>query len=328
MEQILNFGNEIIIWLQGFGDGLTPLMKTFSYLGIEEFFIIFLVCVWAVNYKLSIKLGVILMLSSSTNTIFKTLFAQPRPYWTDLRVINGWGAETGFGLPSGHSQTPLSLYGLLAVKLKKRWFTILSIFIIFMIGFSRVMLGVHFPTDVLVGWLFGGLLLWLFMKYEDKFSGWFNKKSLTNKFLFLFSISLVLIAAVSLTTWIHAGQPYQDEWMTNALVSHPEEPIHPFNLSGAITPAATLLGLAFGAAWLKARGGYVQKKDTKSILLYFFTGLIVALLIKEGLGYLFGGAEGLLGYTLRYIRYALLGFWLIGWAPALFIRLGWAEKEN
>ena len=144
MEQILEIGNEFIIWLQSFGDGLTPVMKGFSYLGIEEFFILFLVCVWAVNYRLSIKLGIMLMLSSSTNVFFKTLFAQPRPYWTDTRVVNTWGAESSFGLPSGHSQTPLSLYGLLAAKLKKRWFTILVVIIVFLIGFSRVMMGVHF----------------------------------------------------------------------------------------------------------------------------------------------------------------------------------------
>jgi len=328
MQQIMELGNQFIIWLQGFGDGLTPIMKALSYLGIEEFFIIFIVCVWAVNYDLSIKLGVILMLSSSTNTIFKTLFAQPRPYWIDMQIQNTWGAETGFGLPSGHSQTPFALYGLLAAKLKKRWLTILIAILIFLIGFSRIMMGVHFPTDVLLGWLVGGLLLWLFIKYEDRVSAWFKDRSLFKNILIFFIISLALIALVSVNSWIHSEDPIQDIWMVNSMMVHPGEPINPFNISSVITPAATLFGLAFGVVWTGSRGGYVQKKDTKHILLYFFTGLIVALLIKEGLGFIFHDVTGLLGYSLRFFRYALMGFWLVGLAPALFIRLGWANKAS
>jgi membrane-associated phospholipid phosphatase len=328
MEQIMELGNQFIIWLQGFGDGLNPIMKALSNLGIEEFFILFLVCVWAVNYDLSIKLGIILMLSSGINTFFKTLFALPRPYWVDTQVQNLWGAETGFGLPSGHSQTPFALYGLLAAKIKKRWVTILIAVLIFLIGFSRIMMGVHFPTDVIAGWLIGALLLWLFLKYEDKVSAWFKKNSLANNILAIFLVALVMIAAVSVNKWMHADEPLNSVWMTNSYMVHPEDPINPFNIFGIITPAATLFGLVCGAVWIRSRGGYVQKKDTKHVLLYFFTGLIVALLIKEGLGLLFPRTPDLIGYSFRFLRYALMGFWLIGLAPALFIRLGWAEKGS
>ena len=144
----------------------------------------------------------------------------------------------------------------------------------------------------------------------------------------IFVISLILIGAVAVNGMLHADNPLPQTWIDNSNASHLDDPIDPFSIASAVTPAATLFGLVTGAVWLRARGGYVQKKDIKHILLYFFTGLIVALLIKEGLGFVFPKTADILGFSLRYIRYALMGFWLIGLAPALFIKLGWAEKES
>jgi len=80
--------------------------------------------------------------------------------------------ETGFSFPSGHAAVSVVFYGLLAylwaqnVKSSKARHNILFglIFFIVMIGFSRVYLGVHYPSDVLAGygvgafWLCAGII--------------------------------------------------------------------------------------------------------------------------------------------------------------------------
>jgi hypothetical protein len=47
------------------------------------------------------------------------------------------------------------MFGALAVNLRKRWMTVLAIVIPLLTGVSRVILGAHYPTDVLAGWLLG-----------------------------------------------------------------------------------------------------------------------------------------------------------------------------
>ncbi len=71
--------------------------------------------------------------------------------------------ETGFSFPSGHSLIAMVVYGLLgyfvlhlfknqAARLAVR---IITVLVVFLIGASRVYVGVHFPTDVLAGWTAG-----------------------------------------------------------------------------------------------------------------------------------------------------------------------------
>ena len=94
----------------------------------------------------------------------KRLFHRPRP--ADLF------AHLGYSFPSGHSFFALVVYGMLAYWLtrdapprRRRWGWALAISAIFLVGFSRVYLGEHYPSDVAAGyavalpWLWGCLAL-------------------------------------------------------------------------------------------------------------------------------------------------------------------------
>lgn len=75
--------------------------------------------------------------------------------------------ETGYSFPSAHAMLSLVALGFVAYWLwkilDKRWLkitiSVLVGFIVLIVGFSRVYLGVHFITDVLAGWLLGGAVL-------------------------------------------------------------------------------------------------------------------------------------------------------------------------
>lgn len=77
-----------------------------------------------------------------------------------LRAPSGRGdvmdvAAQGYSFPSLHATETVVMFGYFYLWFKKRWARALCVFLILVIGFSRVYLGVHFPTDVLVGWLLG-----------------------------------------------------------------------------------------------------------------------------------------------------------------------------
>lgn len=94
------------------------------------------------------------------NSGMKVFFAKARPeLWT--RLI----PETSFSFPSGHALGSIVLYGAIAYLLarqipkKTKLFYGIAIVIVTAIGFSRLYLGVHWPTDILAGYGVG--FLWL-----------------------------------------------------------------------------------------------------------------------------------------------------------------------
>ena len=119
---------DLTFWLQSLGDWLDPVMHFFTFLGNEEFYLFVMpVFLWVLDYRLGFKLGVMLLLTSGINDLAKMIFRLPRPYWVDPSAGKVAAAPAGgYGLPSGHSQTSLSIFGLLAVEFKKRWVTIVG----------------------------------------------------------------------------------------------------------------------------------------------------------------------------------------------------------
>ncbi|MNP70769.1 Phosphatidylglycerophosphatase B [compost metagenome] len=85
----------------------------------------------------------------------------------------------GFSFPSGHSMAAFSLYGVMAFLLWRHTLTSIgrgvliafSVAMILMIGISRIYLGVHYPSDVLGGFLASGcwlsISIWFYQRYME-----------------------------------------------------------------------------------------------------------------------------------------------------------------
>ena len=87
---------------------------------------------------------------------FKWFFARPRP-----PLLTNYHATEGNSFPSGHAIAALCLYGSIAWLVATRYenaavkagISIFAALLIFLIGMSRVYIGIHYPTDVLAGWV-------------------------------------------------------------------------------------------------------------------------------------------------------------------------------
>ncbi len=94
------------------------------------------------------------------NGIFKSFFRRKRPdLWASSK------RPMDYSYPSGHSMSAISFYGLLAAILTQSLSVPLGITaplvasLTLGVGFSRMYFGVHWPTDVLSGWVAGGIWL-------------------------------------------------------------------------------------------------------------------------------------------------------------------------
>jgi hypothetical protein len=111
-------------------------------------------------------------------------------------------------------------------------------------------------------------------------------------------------------------------WADNALQAFPEEPaITPLSPHNTISTPAALFGLAAGWIWIQSKGGFSTRDLWWRLIARYLVGLIGVFALYAGLGSIFPETETLLSYLLRYVRYALIGFWISGFAPWLFMQL-------
>ena len=308
--------------LQSLGIWLTTPMKFFTFLGEEEFFFIVMpVFYWCVDAALGLRLGLVLALSNAVNATLKLAFQSPRPYWIDARV-KALVSESAFGLPSGHAQTAAAMWGLIGATFKRTWVVVLVIFTILMIGISRIYLGVHFLSDVLAGWVVGGLLLWIVVRLDKKITAWVSGLSYNRLISACVASSLLIFASVAIGSAAGNSWTVPPEWVANVSAAG-GEPIRPISAEAAYTLGGTWLGLTLGAVWMFRKvGGFKPLPGMNRRVLSYLLGLAGVLIFWYALGKVFPRQEDLLSFSLRFLRYLLVGLWVTAGAPWLFKRFG------
>jgi membrane-associated phospholipid phosphatase len=294
MDGILGWGLGLIRVIQGAASPmLTSLMLGLSYFG-NFWLIIFVVpfVFWCVDRRRGARLGILLFLSGYINLWLKIVFSQPRPY--DLDPAVGLARESTFGLPSGHAQNSLVFYGGIEPLVRRPWGTVVAIAVPVLIGFSRIYLGVHFPSDVIVGWIVGLAILIcdrLFGDWIERFFAMLRER-----------LQFALVAAIALAM--------------NAIDKS----------EAALTGA--FFGFAVGLVYMPRLapfkiGGTMAKRSLR----YAF-GLGIAL----GLFALLGMAAKIMAplslSLVRFLSSCIVGLWLSLGAPFAFIALGLAERET
>lgn len=184
-----------LVWIQS---QLHPTFDIFfkkvTFLGgFEGFTLVVAFVIWAVSYSFGCRLFLLTLVAGYiTNFWVKPIVGLPRPYLDHPEIIPLVSEKGLYTFPSGHAQNAIVSFGALAWFLKKRWVTVLAALMIFLIGFSRIPLGVHYPSDVLGGWVFGGIYLWLFAKLSPPISHWIANLRMAKKIVVIFLTAFVL----------------------------------------------------------------------------------------------------------------------------------------
>lgn len=151
-----------------------------TMLGGRFFILPVLPFLWYVlHWKRGARITLFILVSTLINFTLKNYSRLPRPFHLQegLNLI----AAVGFGFPSGHAQAATVFWGSLARELRRRWVIPLALTVIALVGLSRVYLGVHFPADVLGGWMVGGVLLYVFIRLERPVASLFTRLSVLKR---------------------------------------------------------------------------------------------------------------------------------------------------
>ncbi len=323
METLIQLFLPVSIWFQGTSDWLVKIFQGITFLGDTEFYLLIMPALfWCIDTTLGIRIGIMLLVSGGINSILKFTFQWPRPFWVTSEVTN-LAEGTGFGFPSGHSQNAASLWGLLATSTKKGWIRWIALVTILLIGVSRIILGVHFTHDVLVGWLVGGLLLWIFLKLEEPVTSWFKRNSLGMQIFALVIITALFILPAVFLVPPFNPPPVSPEWIEGA-----GEMIYPYSYGGLLITSGAFMGLGLGVILLARYGMFSQEGTVWQRVLRYLIGIIGVLAFWKGLGSIFPDEIDLISYALRFFRYFLIGLWISFGAPRVFSWLKLAQPVS
>lgn len=151
---------------------LTPIMELFTLLGQPPFTVG--ISAFALGYGLAldkqfyINAGLIAIATISVGALLKIPLRRARPV---NDYVKSMMFQT-FSFPSGHAAGAMVSYGLAAVVIAGKWPELAivawtgAIIGIFLVSLSRIYLGAHYPSDVIGGWLVGGIGLLLIFVLE------------------------------------------------------------------------------------------------------------------------------------------------------------------
>jgi membrane-associated phospholipid phosphatase len=321
---------DLILWLRGVLPGMVGPFEIFTFLGNEMFFLLLLPFVyWCLDRRTGARLTVLFLLSAYFNGLAKLIFDLPRPIDVAadrLAPLFPQGIEaareaydaTSTGFPSGHTQNAVTVWGFLASRLypKERPRLIVgellrpvllagAALLIVLVPLSRVYLGVHYPHDLVGGYILGALVLALYLWLQPQAEAWLADRSLAQQLGVAAVLPLLLL-----------------------LVAAREE--------GVVTASATLLGMGVGFALERRWVGFEASPDQVErggwrVAVRYAVGIAVMFVLYAGLKAAFAAldpATEALVLALRFIRYTLMGIWGGLGGPWLFVTVGLAGRRD
>ena len=296
-NSVYEWGMNLIIAIQKIqNDFLTMVMQAISLFSDPLFYVFFMVVLfWCIDEKKGFKVGMLILFSASLNSSLKNFLQVPRPYVENPTVAIG--DTHGFSTPSGHSQGSAVFYPYIATLLplqnkkqasKRACKLLFALAIPFVIGFSRVYLGVHYPSDVLLGWTIGFLIsagaILFFPLIEKKLAS------------LRYSLKILIVAIIAL--------------ILNYIGPHDT------------SMAGLFLGFGAGYIFLLEKGGFDAATGIFwQKLLRVTSGILVMGLVYSILKLVLPGEESANYQLYKFLRYTCVGFFGSFVLPKLFIAM-------
>ena len=266
-------------------DFLNGFFEAITMLGEETIIIVLMAAVYFMADKnLARRIFFIATASLSVNCITKNFVKRPRPFTRGISCVREETA-TGYSFPSGHTQTFATWSSAFSFYFKKNWMLILSVVLSLLVGLSRLYLGAHYPSDVIVGMILGFGFAYFGNKLYDKVQ---NKNIL--------HLGLFLILTPFAVWFMICPDPLFEDF---------------FKLYGMV--GGFFLSVLFEEKFAKLDNNVSLSKKIIRVI----SCILIALIVKEGLKMLFTFSDLRISLLFDGVRYFMLVFILLGICPLI-----------
>jgi membrane-associated phospholipid phosphatase len=302
MEPMLIWGLDLIRAVQAHANpALTLFMKLVTNFGGAAAYLALLPLVfWCYDEEKGVRLALAVMVSVWINLALKFLCGQPRPFWPAYDPSVGIITESANGFPSGHAQISLTLWVIVASWTGKKWAYAAAVLISLLVGFSRLYLGVHFPTDLLGGWILGALVLGGYFFLSGRIKALLQRGA---------RFQMIASAAAAFVMILY--RPSVEMLMPGAVV-----------LGMGLAYSITANRLRFHSAAMFGRRGAGKLLTLAGRYLTGIAGIVLVFVIFSRIE---PGENSAYHPLFFFLRFVLLEIWIYLCAPWCYQRLGLAE---
>lgn len=276
---------EVIQFLQSFSsDLLNTIMLIITSFG-SVYFSILVVCIiyWCYNKDIGFKLGIIMACSGVLNSIVKNLVQSSRPIGVEGINSIGEFSAPGYSFPSGHTQNITTLGISMYIVTRNKFLLLASCILIILVGISRMYLGLHWPIDILGGFILALIISIVLNEVLIKLSD------------FKINILIGILALVFLLglLFIENGENGQDYFKTMGM----------------------FIGVYLGHLFENRYVNFSPDASNIDNVMKIFIGAFTTILLEVLLSYLFN----IINIPWLYIvKYMIIGFWIFGAIPLIF----------
>ncbi len=288
--------------LGGFGVKLASFISMFG----EELVLILVLgfLYWSYDKKIGRKVGLSITMGLVWNPLIKNIACRRRPYFDNegikcLKPVDSSASiydvkAQGWSFPSGHSTNSTIAYGSLAYFFKNTAVRIICVILPLLVGISRFCVGVHYPTDVLCGWILGAVIVFLMP--------WLLDRAKRKWLLYL----VIFIVSLAGCVWSRTNDYY----------------------TGIGMMAGFFLGDLFEEKVVRFENTRVWWRMILRVLLGGAIYFAVNTLLKMPFPDTVLQAENALGYSIRAVRYCIVMFVEVGLYPMAFRIIGNKKKAE
>ena len=172
IEKILDLDSYLFLYLNNLGSQYYDNFWVFlsrTEANVMFYLVVLIAYIYSINnkkrtkilFRLIITIAILITISDQTSNLFKDSFQRLRPCYNELisdslrLVKDSCGGRYGFFSAHASNSFSLAIFFGLLLRSSNRLLILLFAIYAFLISYSRIYLGVHYPIDILVGAIFG-----------------------------------------------------------------------------------------------------------------------------------------------------------------------------